>query len=107
MSYDASRSQRGRIWQVLFLKMKVETMKKEGKRKCWEKYGNYQKQGKAKQTQKHESTEKVVRHKAGNFCSRRVQFPIWFKDAKQGNITLCTNLLISSKRAHSWIRVGV
>ena len=52
MSCDASIIQRGQIQQVIFLKMKVETMQKEGKSSCQEKDGNCQKQGKEKQTQK-------------------------------------------------------
>ena len=82
MSCDASRSQRGRIWKVKFLKMKVETIQKEGKRSCQEKDGNFQKQGKAKQTQKQESTKKAVKNKASNFQSRKVQFPNGMKDTK-------------------------
>ena len=37
-------------------------MQKKGKSSYEEKDGNFQKQGKAKQTQKRESTEKAVKH---------------------------------------------
>ena len=82
MSCEASKSQRGWIWQVNFLKMKEETMQKEDKSSCQEKDGNFQKQGKAKHTQKQESTEKVVRNKACNLQSRKVQFPNGMKETR-------------------------